>query len=375
LPKIPYARTQSAFLTSLLIVAGALAVGALNKEPRRRLLRPFGGEPSRDEPLARQLVRARERGRGREATSPAHIPWKGWQDIFWRTVSQVSENRLLAISAAVVFYGLLALFPAITALVSFYGLFAATTTIRGHLSFIAEMMPADAYSIVQDQIALVVAKGDIKLSFAFVFGFGLALWSANSGMKAIIDALNVVYKENEKRGFVRLNLISLGFTVCGIAAVLVAVGAIVVTPLVLERIGFAALTETIVQIVRWPALVLGMLAGLAVLYRHGPSRREAKWEWLSIGAVFATTAWFTGSATLSYYLANFAHYDATYGSLGTAIGTMIWMWMSAIVILLGAALNSEIEHQTARDTTVGREKPLGARGSTMADTVGAAQTA
>lgn len=215
--KIPYTQAQPVFLTSLLIVAGALAVAALKGEPPPRLLPPLGSQPSCDEPLARQLVRAREPGRGREAVSPAHIPWRGWKDIFWRTISQVSENRLLAISAAVVFYGLLALFPAITALVSFYGLFTPTSTIRGHLTFLAEMMPAGAYSIVQDQIARVVAKGDAKLSLAFVFGFGLALWSATSGMKAIIDALNVVYKENEKRGFIRLNLISLSFTACAIA--------------------------------------------------------------------------------------------------------------------------------------------------------------
>ena len=374
MPKFQYAERQPGLASSLLIVAAALAVAAFNREAPRHPTHAFGAPPSRHEPLTRQLLRAREPGRGREATSPTHIPWKGWKDIFWRTAGQVSQHRLLAISAAVVFYGLLALFPAVTALVSSYGLFAATPTIREHLSFAAEVMPADAYSIVQDQVARVVAKGDAKLSFGFIFGAAFALWSANAGMKAIIDALNVVYEEDEKRGFVRLNLISLVFTAGAIAALLIAVGAVVVTPLVLERIGLGALTESIVRLARWPALVLGMLASLAVLYRYAPSRREAKWEWLSVGAVVATLAWFAGSAALSYYLAKFANYDATYGSLGTAIGTMTWMWMSAIVVLFGAALNSEIEHQTAKDTTVGAEKPLGARGATMADTVGAAQT-
>jgi membrane protein len=167
----------------------------------------------------------------------------------------------------------------------------------------------------------------------------------------------------------------LAFTAGAIAALLIAVGAVVVTPLVLERIGLAAQTESVIRVVRWPALVLGTLASLAILYRYGPSRREAKWGWLSVGAVVATLAWFGGSAALSYYLTNFANYDATYGSLGAAIGTMTWMWMSAIVVLFGAALNSEIEHQTARDTTIGPERPLGGRGAAMADTVGAAQTA
>jgi membrane protein len=371
----PYTEPQPRVLSSLLIVAGALVLAAFRSDQPKASSHPFDALPHRREPLVRQLLRARERGRGREATSPAHIPWKGWKDIFWRTASRVSQNRLLAISAGVVFYGLLALFPAITALVSAYGLFAASDTIRGHLSFAADVMPADAFSIVQDQISRVVAKGDAKLSFAFVFGFGFALWSANAGMKAVIDALNQVYDEDEKRGIVLLNITSLAFTAAAIAAVLVAVGAVVVTPLVLEPVGFATLTESIVRLVRWPALMLGMLVGLAILYRYGPSRREARWKWLSVGAVVATLAWFAGSAALSYYLANYANYDATYGSLGTAIGTMIWMWMSAIVVLFGAALNSEIEHQTAWDTTVGADKPLGARGATMADTVGPAQAA
>jgi membrane protein len=376
-----YDDKRPSILSSLLIVAGALALAAFNRDTPPPQPPPPPSPPHRSAAprwrvdfLVRQLLRAKERGRGREATSPAHIPWTGWQDIFWRTVAQVSRNRLLAIAAGVVFYGLLALFPAITALVSAYGLFTDSATIRDHLSFAAEVMPADAYSIVQDQIERVVAKGDAKLSVGFLFGLALALWSANAGMKAVIDALNIVYAEEEKRGFIRLNLISLAFTAGAVAAMLVAVGAVVVTPLVLQRIGFGASTESIVRIVRWPALVLGMLASLAILYRNGPSRREARWQWLSVGAVIATLAWFGASAALSYYLANFANYDATYGSLGTAIGTMIWMWMSAIVVLFGAALNSEIEHQTAMDSTVGPDKPLGARGATMADTVGAAQT-
>jgi membrane protein len=360
-----------------LIVAAASIIAALSRDPPAKLAadEPFGHAQSRREPVSTQLARARQNGRGRRAASPFSIPWKGWKDIFWRTVNQASEDRLLAIAAGLVFFGLLALFPAITALVSCYGLIAKADTIRDNLSFVASVVPAEAYSIVQDQVARVVSKGGGKLGFGFAFGLGMALWSANAGIKALIDALNVVYEEQEKRGFVRLNLVSLAFTVGAISAVLIAVGAVVVTPLVLTRLGFDAMTETIVGLVRWPALMLGMLLGLAVLYRHGPSRHEAKWEWLSIGAVLATSAWFAGSALLSWYFANVANYDATYGSLGAAIGTMVWMWMSAIVILLGGELNAEIEHQTARDTTVGAEKPLGARGATMADTVGAAHAA
>jgi membrane protein len=235
------------------------------------------------------------------------------------------------------------------------------------------VVPAEAYSIVQDQIARVIAKGQAGLGLGFAVGLLLTLWSANAGMRALMDALNIVDEEKEKRTFIWLNLVSLAFTVAGIFAVLAAVGAVAVAPLLLSPVGLAGMTEQIVRFARWPALTAAMLLGLSVLYRYGPSRRAAKWQWISLGAVFATLTWFAGSATLSYYFANFANYNATYGSLGAAIGTMMWMWMSAIVVLFGAELNSEIEHQTAWDTTVGAEKPLGARGATMADTVGAAQ--
>jgi membrane protein len=193
-------------------------------------------------------------------------------------------------------------------------------------------------------------------------------------MKAIMDALNVVYDEKEKRSFVRLNLVSLTFTAGAIAAMLLAVGAVVVLPLILASFDLVSMAPTLVAALRWPALFVLVMLGLAILYRFGPSRREPRWQWVSVGSLFAAIAWLAGSGLLSWYLAKFANYDATYGSLGAAIGLMMWMWLSIIVILVGAELNSEIEHQTARDSTVGGEKPLGARGAAMADTVGAAAT-
>ena len=214
-----------------------------------------------------------------EAAAPPLRPrsrWKGWKDIFWRTMNQASEDRLLAIAAGVGFYGLLALFPAVTALVSCYGLFAKPDSINDHLSFLEGVMPGEAYSIVEDQIARVVAKGQAGLSLGFAIGLLLALWSANAGMKALMDALNIVNEEKEKRSFIRLNLISLTFTVAGIFAVLAAVGAVVVTPLLLSPVGLAGMTEEIVRFARWPVLTAGMLLGLSVLYRYGPSRRAAK---------------------------------------------------------------------------------------------------
>ncbi len=311
--------------------------------------------------------------RGRQAVTPWQIPWRGWKDILIRTYEQFNEDRLLAVAAGVVFYGLLALFPAITAIVSSYALLAKPNTINDHLSMLSGILPAGAFDIVKEQVGRVLEKGNLKLGTAFVASFLFALWSANGGMKAIIDALNVVYDEQERRGFFKLSAISLAFTFGGLLAVLIAIGTVVALPIVLSTIGLGSITEILFRVGRWPLLIVLMLLGLALLYRFGPSRRSPQWRWLSVGGVFATLTWLAGSALLSYYLANYANYDATYGSLGAAIGLMIWMWMSTIVVLLGAELNSEIEHQTKVDSTEGGGKPLGTRRAHVADTVGEAK--
>ncbi|MEJ0078014.1 MAG: YihY/virulence factor BrkB family protein [Alphaproteobacteria bacterium] len=314
-------------------------------------------------------------GRGRGADSPTTIPSRGWKDIFWRTYEDISGHRLLMIAAGVVFYAMLAVVPAITALVSIYGLFAKASTINEHLSFIASVMPGTAYELVRDQITRIAGNNDGKLTFAFIFGLGLALWSANAGMKSIFDALNVVYDEDEKRGFIKLNAISLTFTLCAVLALLTAVAAVVALPLVLQYLGLAEDRQTwLLALLRWPALFVLVMLGLALLYRFGPSRRDAKWRWVTPGSIFASFAWLAISALFSLYLSKFTDYNATYGSLGAVIGLMMWIWLSVIVILIGAELNAEIEHQTARDTTEGGGKPLGARGAVMADTVGEAKS-
>lgn len=310
--------------------------------------------------------------RGRQSTSPLHIPWAGWKDILWRTWRRIDDDRLLANAAGVVFFGLLAVFPAITALVSFYGLFANPSAISDNLQALALLLPAGTFQIIEDQVARVVSNGNTALGAAFLFGLLLAIWSANAGVKAIIDALNVAYEEREKRSFIRLNLVALTFTIAGIAALLLMVGAVVAFPLALDHLGLAPESKPIIAFARWPCLLVTLLAALALLYRFGPSRRAPRWEWMSIGAVTAAILWISGSALLSWYLSDFANYDATYGSLGAAIGLMTWMWMSAIVVLFGAELNSEIERQTLRDTTIGHAKPLGGRLAVPADTVGAA---
>lgn len=311
-------------------------------------------------------------GHGRRSKSPFAIRWAGWKDIVWRTYQRVDEDRLLATAGGVVFFGLLAIFPAVTALVSSYGLFADPSTISANLQTLATMLPEGSFQIVEDQVGRVVSNGNTTLGATFLFGLVLAIWSANAGVKSIFDALNVAYEEREKRSFIKLNMVSLAFTVGGIMALLLMVGAVVAFPLALNHVGMAPESKLIVALARWPLLFLILLVALAILYRFAPSRDAPRWQWLSLGAVTAALLWIAGSALLSWYLSEFANYNATYGSLGAAIGLMTWMWMSAIVIMFGAELNSEIERQTLHDTTTGRPRPLGSREAVSADTVGAA---
>lgn len=278
------------------------------------------------------------------ARKPSREGFAFWKHVLIRTYREIEDDRLLALAAGVVFYGLLAIFPAITALVSSYALFAKPSTIGSHLALISSTMPASAYSIIDEQVTRIVTRATGTLSFAFFFGLLLAIWSANAGVKSIIDALNIVYGVKEKRSFVRLNLVSLAFTVGALAALLVAVGAIVVLPVMLSYLPLYGYDVAIMPWLRWPALFVAVLLALAVLYRFGPNRVGARWQFVSAGAVFATIAWIAGSALLSWYLGSFADYDATYGSLGAGIGLMMWLWMTAIVVLVGAELNSEIDN-------------------------------
>ena len=274
-------------------------------------------------------------------------PW----DILIRTWQRFNDDRLLATAAGVVFFGLLAVFPAVTALVSFYGLFADPSTIGANLQTLSLMLPDGSFAIVQDQIARVLAKGNASLGWTFLFGVALALWSANAGVKAIIDALNVVYEQRETRSFVRLNLIALAFTAGGILALLLMVSAVVAFPLALNHLHLPPESLVAVSLARWPLMFAILLIALGVLYRFGPDRGAPRWELLGVGTWIAAALWIAGSVALSWYLSNFGDYDATYGSLGAAIGLMTWMWMSATIVLFGAELNAEIEQRrTLPDT-------------------------
>ncbi len=333
--------------------------------------RPFNLPQSPEEPESLQVHRAEELARGRHAEHPLQIPWAGWKDILWRTYREAFADRIPSIAGGVAFFMLFSIFPAITALVSAYGLFFDAETIAQTLSLLYGVVPQNVLQLTHDQATRIAAQSNGTLSIGVVVGILVALWSAMGGVKAMIDALNVIYEERETRSFLRFNLVALGFTLTGFAVFLLAIGGVIMVPLVLSWLGLGGLTAALMRIFRWPALLIVLLVGLAVLYRYAPDRRAARWQWVSIGSVFASVVWIAASFLFSWYLAKFNSYNATYGSLGAVVAMMMWLWISATVVLLGAELNAEIEHQTAQDLTVGENKPLGERGAAMADTVGA----
>jgi len=323
--------------------------------------------------LPDDLNRANEPGRGREANTPGQIPARGWKDILWRMLWGISEDRILATSGGVAFFALLAVFPAIATIVSLYGLIADTSTIRGHLSLLAGILPGGVLELIGEQISLIATQGNDKLSVAFIIGILVALWSANSGVAALFDALNVVYGEKEKRSLSRFYATTFLLTLGMIGFIILAISVVVVTPVVLTFVGFVTPAERLLAMLRWPLLLAVVGVWLAVIYRYGPSRRDPKWRWVTWGSVAAAVLWLAASMLFSWYVANFDSYNKTYGSLGAGVGFMVWIWLSVVIVLLGADLNAEMEHQTARDSTEGTPKPLGARGANMADHVGASR--
>ena len=310
----------------------------------------------------------RDPGRGRDAQKPSDIPSRGWKDILWRTWREFNDDRIPAVAGSVAYFCLLAVFPALAAFVSLYGLFSDVEAVREQLQSLAGILPRGAVEFMGDQMMRLAEGRDERLGLAFALSLLLSLWSANAGMKALFDGLNIAYEEKEKRGFVRLNAVALMFTAAAIVFIVTTMAAVVALPAALVILGYTGRDP--MWMLRWPLLLAMVMGSLTVLYRYGPSRALARWQWVSWGSVVAALLWMFVSMAFSWYVANFAHYDRTYGSLGAVIGFMTWIWLSIIVVLFGAELNSEIEHQTAVDSTTGSPQPMGRRHAKMADTLG-----
>ncbi|UOM35178.1 YihY/virulence factor BrkB family protein [Acuticoccus sp. I52.16.1] len=306
---------------------------------------------------------------GRYAEGIFQIPPGAWMEILKRTVRDVGRNNLSLIAGGATFFLLLAIFPALAAFVALYGLVFDVAAVQEHVTALTGVLPAEAIDLVSEQLSRLASQNEGTLGIGFAVGLGVALWSANAGVKALFAAMNVVYGEEEKRGFVKLTLISLAFTLAAIVAAAILLGAIVVVPAVLAVIGLQSTGGLIIDLARWPILFVVLLSGLSLLFRYGASRRPPRLRWVVWGSVLTAALWVAASAAFSFYLANFANYNATYGSLGAVIGFMMWLYVSLMILLIGAELNAEVEHQLITDTTVGPMKPMGERRAVVADTL------
>ena len=304
---------------------------------------------------------------GDTARSPGELSSGGWKQVLKRTFREFIEDRIPSVAAGATFYGLLALFPAIGAFVALYGLFADVADAGRQIAALQGVLPEGAVTVLREQMTRLAAAPQSGLGLAFAGSLALSLWSANAGVKAVISGLNIAYEEQETRGFLRLNAVSLAFTAGAVVVALLGSGAMTAVPAVLDRLGLTSLRP--LSLLRWPFLVLVVGAMLSLLYRFAPNRAQAKWRWITPGGAFAAGAWLLMSLGFSLYVGAFGHYDRTYGSLGAVVGFMTWIWLSLIVVLLGAELNAELEQQIRADTTTGAPRPFGVRGAAVADGV------
>ena len=306
---------------------------------------------------------------GRLAKRPLDIPWAGWRRVIARTAREVITARISLCAAGCAFYATLALFPAISMLVSIYGLVFDPSNVGSQLAVLQDLLPPSAFHLIADRVNLLVSKPAGTLTFSLLVSIMIALWSASTGTKSILGALNLAYEEREQRSFVRFQLTALGMTLGAILAAVIGLAALVLLPAFIGFFGISTYGATVARLTSLGALVIFVLLALSLLYRFGPSRNAASWHWVTPGSVVATVLWLIVSALFSFYVEHLASYDATYGPLGAVVGVMMWFYVSALAVLVGAELNAELELQTVHDSTSGEAKPIGARGAYVADHV------
>jgi membrane protein len=315
------------------------------------------------------MRRGEHRGHGHDADEPQDIPARGWKQVVMRLGARISRDNLSIIAAGVAFYAFLAIPSALTALVALYGLAFDPQDVQRQIASLNGAMPGDAVQLIGQQLQAVTSQPRSTLGVGLIVAVLVAIWGARAAMSTFITALNIAYAEEEKRGFLRFQAAAFALTALAVVFAVLSIALIAVLPAAIDLLPFGKIGKTVASVVRWPVLLVLVTIGLAAIYRYAPSRNEPKWRWVSWGAAVATVLWIAGSALFSLYVGQFASYNKTYGSLGAVVVLMMWLYLSAFAVLLGAELNAELEHQTARDTTAGRPKPMGHRGAWAADTV------
>lgn len=308
--------------------------------------------------------------RGRNACHPEQIPRHGWRDIAWRVLREAEQDRITILAAGVAFYVLLAFFPAIAAVVSIAGLVFDPYEASQQLRELSHFMPPDVADLIARQTQKLAQGAEKRSGTAALISSLIAIFVASKGVRGLIVGLNAVYGESDQRGRLQRGVMVIALTLGLIVMTLLALGFIALVPLGIAYMTPSSLLKPLLYWLRWPVLLIVMSLVIALLYRFAPYRRAPRWQWLSVGSLLATMLWLLGSGGLSLYVRYFANFSELYGSLGAVVVLMLWFWLSAFVVLLGAEINAQMERQTRRDTTVGRDRPMGSRHAHAADTLG-----
>ncbi len=300
-----------------------------------------------------------------DAVAPAQLSARSWRQLVRRAAGHVVDARLPFLSAGVAFFAVLSVAPVLVTALSLYGALNTPAQALSQLSRVAEMLPPQVEVLVTDQLTSITTASTEVLTVRGLVGLGLALWTATTAMVALTDALTVAYHETETRGFARRTLLSLLFVLLGallLGAVIALAG--IISRAIDDAPGFV---RVVAAVVAWPVMAVLMIAVLAVLYRFAPDRKNPQWRWTTWGAAGATVLWAASSAALFLYVQNLGTYGTTYGSLAGVAISMFWLWLTVLLVVLGAAVNGESERQTLHDSTTGPARPMGHRGAVVAD--------
>ncbi|MCW2535104.1 MAG: conserved rane protein of unknown function [Modestobacter sp.] len=345
--------------------------GAHDTTPRptgsSRATVPSGDGPGADTTGGTRSVPSEAVLPGVHAEKPTQIPARGWLQIIKRAWAENNADNMPIIGAGVAFFAFLAVFPALIATISIYGLVASPEQVTRQIESLSDQLPRSARDLLATQLTDITQNSGGALTVSLIISILAALWSASGGTGNLITAVNIAYDEVETRGFVKRKVLALGLTLGAIAFVLITFALIAVVPVVLDLLPLGIVGTILAQVVRW-VLLLGVIAGsLAVLYRVAPDRDSPKLRWVSLGSIVVTVIWAVVSLLFSVYVDNFGSYDKTYGAIAGVIVLMLWLYLTCYLVLLGAEINAETEHQTAADTTEGHPQPMGSRDATVAD--------
>ena len=315
-------------------------------------------------------VEAENGRRGRHAERPGKIPPKGWKDVLLRVKEELGDDNLNIVAAGIAFYVMLSIFPALAASVAIYGLAADPAAVRDAIASLSGVLPPSALTLVEEQLRGLVESAPSTLGWGAAVSIAVAIWSASKGAKALIAGVGLAYDEEETRGFLKIQGLSLLFTLGIVVGAVVSVALIAVLPNVTDRLGLGPTGTIVAFVAQWLFLFAMIQVALNLVYRFAPDREDARWRWISLGSFIVGGLWIAASGLFSWYATSFASFNETYGAIAGVIVLLLWLQITFFLILLGAELNAELEHQTAVDSTTGPPEPMGQRGAYMADTLG-----